>query len=50
MLDVILDSNAVIKTKIKNIKGNTKFWDILKIGWKVILYNIDIFDASVDVL
>ena len=25
------------------IKGNTKFWEILKIGWIVILYNFDIF-------
>ena len=25
------------------IKGNTKFWEILKIGWIVILYNVDIF-------
>ena len=24
-------------------KGNTKFWQILKIEWKVILYNVDIF-------
>ena len=24
-------------------KGNTKFWEILKIGWIVILYNFDIF-------
>ena len=24
-------------------KGNTKFWDILKIGWIVILYNFYIF-------
>ena len=24
-------------------KGNTKFWEILKIGWIVILYNVDIF-------
>ena len=25
------------------IKGNTKFWEILKIGWIVNLYNFDIF-------
>ena len=27
----------------KLIKGNTKFWEILKIGWIVNFYNFDIF-------
>ena len=31
-------------------KGNTKFWEILKIGLIVTLYNFDIFGCPVDVL
>ena len=35
-----------MKTKLiiptSKIKGNTKFWEILRIGWIVILYNFDI--------
>ena len=27
----------------EDLKGNKKFWEILKIGWIVILYNLDIF-------
>ena len=31
--------------------GNTKFWEILKIGWIVILYKFDIYlDAPVNAL
>ena len=26
-----------------HVKGITKFWEILQIGWIVILYNFDIF-------
>ena len=37
-------NNVVIIMCISDIfKGNTKFWEILKIGWIVIIYNYDIF-------
>ena len=34
---------SVCAVLIESLKGNTKFWEILKNGWIVILYNFNIF-------
>ena len=36
-------NKAIIMKLAMMIKGITKFWEILKNGWIVILYNFDIF-------